>query len=131
MANYEVRPIPRYIKEHMWARDMGDGTVKIGITDYAQTKLGEIIFVSLPDVGSKVKQGECFATAESNKSVSEVFSPVSGVVKAINEVLQDDPGIANKDPYDSGWFVLVEASNFEEESKKLLDSDSYAALLVD
>jgi glycine cleavage system H protein len=131
MGIYEVRPIPLYIKEHMWAKAMGDGTVKIGITDYAQTKLGEIMFITLPEVGGKVKQMEAFATAESSKSVSDVYSPVSGTIKEVNEALLDSPSTANQDPYDAGWFVLVEAPDFEAEREKLLDADSYAALLVD
>ncbi len=126
---YEVRAIPYYTKEHTWARVMADGTVKIGVTDYAQKKLKEIVFVELPEVGSEVKRMEPFGTMESVKAVSELYSPVSGKVKEVNERVIENPNIINRDPYDTGWLITVEPTNLEEELKNLLDAETYKKLL--
>ena len=127
MANYEVRPIPLYTEEDTWARVMPDKTVKIGITAYAQQMLKEIMFVELPEVGDKVTQMDSFGNAESTKAVSPIICPFSGVVKAVNEEVVDDPGVINQSPYDSGWLIIVEPSDLENEKKNLLDSAAYTA----
>ena len=129
MANYEVRPIPLYTEEDTWARVMPDKTVKIGITDYAQQMLKEIMFVELPEVGDKVVQMESFGNAESTKAVSPIICPFSGVVKEVNEEVADEPGIINQSPFDSGWLIIVEPSDLENEKKNLLDSAAYTALI--
>jgi glycine cleavage system H protein len=97
----------RYTENHEWARLEDDGTIRIGITDYAQDSLGDIVFVDLPDVGAAITAGEPFAEVESTKSVSDVYGPVSGSVQKVNELLADTPEIVNQDPYGDGWFVLI------------------------
>ena len=126
---YEVRGIPSYTDKDTWARVMADGTVRIGITDYAQKMLKEIMFVDLPDVGSEVVQMQPFASAESSKALSDVYSPVSGTVKAVNDDVMGDPGIINRDPYDAGWLVAIVPSNLEEDLKSLLSADAYKDLI--
>jgi glycine cleavage system H protein len=97
----------RYTENHEWARLEDDGTIRIGITDYAQDSLGDIVFVDLPDVGAAITAGGPFAEVESTKSVSDVYGPVSGSVQKVNELLADTPEIVNQDPYGDGWFVLI------------------------
>ncbi len=126
---YEVRGIPAYTKEDTWARVMADGSVRVGITDYAQKMLKEIIFVDLPEAGGEVVQMQPFASAESSKAVSDVYSPVSGTIKAVNDEVIGDPSIINRDPYDAGWFVAIVPSNLEEEMKNLLDANAYKELI--
>ncbi len=126
---YEVRGIPSYTDQDTWARVMADGTVRIGITDYAQKMLKEIMFVDLPDAGSEVVQMQPFASAESSKALSDVYSPVSGTVKAVNDDVMGDPGIINRDPYDAGWLVAIVPSNLEEDLKNLLSADAYKDLI--
>ena len=126
---YEVRGIPSYTDKDTWARVMANGTVRIGITDYAQKMLKEIMFVDLPDVGSEVVQMQPFASAESSKALSDVYSPVSGTVKAVNDDVIGDPGIINRDPYDAGWLVAIVPSNLEEDLKSLLSADAYKDLI--
>ncbi|MDY3917818.1 MAG: glycine cleavage system protein GcvH [Candidatus Limivivens sp.] len=113
----------KYVKSHEWVKDEGDGTVTIGITDYAQDALGDLVFVNLPEVGDEVTAGEAFADVESVKAVSDVFSPVSGVVKEINEELLDSPELINSDPY-GAWFIRVEQITEEEE---YMDAEEYEA----
>lgn len=127
--NYEVRGIPSYTKEDTWAKVMGDGTVKIGITDYAQKMLNEIVYVELPEVGSEVVQMKAFGSAESSKTISDIYSPISGTVFALNEEVIDDPEIINREPYDAGWIIAITPSNLEEELKNLLNADAYKALI--
>ena len=121
--------IPLYTEKDTWARIMPDGTVKIGITDYAQQMLKEINFVELPEAGDKVVQMESFGNAESTKAVSPIICPISGVVKEVNEEVADEPGIINQSPFDSGWLIIVEPSDLENEKKNLLDSAAYTALI--
>lgn len=119
----------KYTKEHEWIRVEGDLAV-IGITDYAQGELGDIVFVELPKVGQELKQMQAFGTIEAVKAVSELFAPVSGVVKEINTDLERDSTIINKDPYGSGWMLKV-AGFSTAEIEALLDSESYRRLLED
>ena len=99
-----------YSKDHEWVRVDGDVAV-IGITDYAQNSLGDVVYVELPKAGDEFAANESFGSVESVKAVSEVFSPVTGVVQQINEALADDPEIVNSDPYGQGWMIRMEMSN--------------------
>ncbi|MFP3153168.1 glycine cleavage system protein GcvH [Lachnospiraceae bacterium ZAX-1] len=126
---YEVRPIPSYTDKDTWARVMPDGTVRFGISDYAQQMLGELMYVELPEIGDSARQGISFASVESSKAVSEVIAPLSGEIVAINEELIDDPGLVNRDPYDVGWFAAIKPSNLSDEKGNLLDAAGYKSLL--
>jgi len=115
----------RYTKDHEWLRQDG-GQVLVGITDFAQRQLGDVVFVELPEVGRQVKQGESFGTIESVKAVSELFSPVSGEVVAVNENLSLHPEAVNSKPYET-WMIRL-APNSPEEADALLDATAYSAL---
>lgn len=117
----------RYTSDHEWAR-LEDGRLRIGITDYAQDALGDIVFVQLPDPGSKVAVGDSFAEVESTKSVSDVYAPVSGTVVEINSELVDSPQRINEDPYGEGWLCLI-APDDAEAASSLLDAEGYAKLI--
>ncbi|PKD44801.1 glycine cleavage system protein GcvH [Rhodohalobacter barkolensis] len=118
----------KYTKEHEWVRDNGDGTVTIGITDFAQGELGDIVFVELEPEGSEFDQDEVLGTVEAVKTVSELFSPVSGEVTEINEALEDDPELVNSDPYGDGWMVKLKLSDASE-LDDLLSADDYKQLI--
>lgn len=100
----------RYTEDHEWAKKMGD-VVRIGISDYAQDQLGDIVFVELPEVGSTFKKGDEFGTVESVKAVSELYMPIGGEVTAINEALADEPEQVNNDPYEGGWMLELKADD--------------------
>ena len=118
----------RYTSEHEWVRT-GDGTsVRVGITDYAQDALGDIVYVQLPDVGTSVTAGESFAEVESTKSVSDIYAPVDGTVTAVNESLVEHPELVNTDPYGEGWLVEIEPSD-QAALGSLLDAAGYAELI--
>ncbi len=110
-----------YSKSHEWAKFLDDTTALIGLTDYAQDALGDLVFVNLPEVGDEVTAGEAFADVESVKAVSDVFSPVTGTVAEINEDLLDSPEMMNEDPY-GAWLIKVENITDREE---LMDSGDY------
>lgn len=112
----------QYTKSHEWLK-MEDGVAVVGLTDFAQDSLGDIVFVNLPQPGDPVSAGEAFGDVESVKAVSDVISPVSGVVLEVNEELMDNPALVNEDPYNA-WFVKVEQITGEEE---LLDAGAYEA----
>ncbi len=112
-----------YSKSHEWFDEQADGTAYIGISDYAQTELGDLVFVNLPEEGDEITMGESFADVESVKAVSDVFSPVSATVVEINEELLDAPELINEDAY-AAWFVKVENITDKEE---LLSAEEYAA----
>ncbi len=112
-----------YSKDHEWAKDKGDGTVITGITDYAQEMLTDIVFVELPPIGKKVKQGEPVAVVESVKSVSDVYAPVSGEVVAINNKLEDEPALINQDAFGEGWIAILRVSNSGELANLLSAAD--------
>jgi glycine cleavage system H protein len=97
----------RYTDAHEWVRDLGEGVVRVGITDHAQSQLGDVVFVQLPAVGDAVSAGGAVGEVESTKSVSDIFAPVSGTVVAVNEALADAPELVNSGPYDDGWMVEV------------------------
>lgn len=114
----------KYVKSHEWVKREGD-TALIGITDYAQDALGDLVFVNLPEPGDTVTAGEPFADVESVKAVSDVFSPVTGVVKEINEELLDSPELINQDPY-GAWFIKVEEITEEEEYLNAAEYEAFA-----
>jgi glycine cleavage system H protein len=116
-----------YTKEHEWVRVAGD-TVEIGITDYAQGELGDIVFVELPEAGADLKQMDAFGTIEAVKAVSELFSPVSGTVSSVNSMIEDDAGVINRDPYGAGWMIKASVSN-PAELDQLLKPEQYKQLL--
>lgn len=97
----------KYTKEHEWIRDNGDGTITIGITDFAQSELGDIVFVELEPEGTELEEGDVFGTVEAVKTVSELFSPVTGEVLELNEDLEENPELVNTDPYDTGWMIRL------------------------
>lgn len=113
----------KYTKEHEWIREEGD-TVVIGITDYAQDSLGEVVYVELPQDGGGVTKGEPFGVVESVKAVSDLYSPVSGTVTEVNDAIVDSPEAINDDPYGEAWMIRVELSN-KTELKELLSADEY------
>jgi len=118
----------RYSAEHEWARRLDDGSrVRVGITDFAQDALGDVVFVDLPAVGTSVSAGDPVGELESTKSVSEMYAPVAGEVTAVNEALADQPGLVNDDPYGDGWLLevtLSDASMLDD----LMDAAAYREL---
>lgn len=117
----------RYTKEHEWVKVDGNKAT-VGITAFAQNELGDIVFVELPEVGDAVTVNESFGSVESVKTVSELYSPVSGTVVAVNENLGDSPELVNESPYESAWMIEVELSD-ESELEQLLDAAAYEALI--
>ncbi len=117
-----------YSRDHEWVIDNGDGTVIVGITDYAQEMLTDIVFVDLPEVGRKVVQHATVAVVESVKSVSDVFSPVSGEVIEVNSILEDTPELINQDAFGEGWIVKMRLSDAAE-LKMLLSAADYEDML--
>ena len=117
----------RYTPEHEWVRRTGDGTVRVGITDFAQSSLGDVVYVQLPDVGSEVAAGESFGEVESTKSVSDLYAPVTATVIAVNCDLESNPQLVNSDPYGQGWLLELEADDdtLEQGLSALLDADAY------
>ena len=116
-----------YSEEHEWVRRDAEGRVRIGITDYAQDALGDIVFVELPAVGTQLASDETFGEVESTKSVSDIFAPVSGTVTQVNEALEDAPEIINQDPYGEGWICIVQLQD-EIQLESLLSPEAYAKL---
>ncbi|GIU93004.1 MAG: glycine cleavage system H protein [Acidimicrobiia bacterium] len=116
----------RYTEEHEWVLPVGDGRVRMGITDYAQDQLGDVVFVQLPETGSQVEKGAVIAEVESTKSVGEVYAPVSGTVVAVNEAVLDRPELINQDPYGDGWLIELET---DDPIDQLLDAESYLQLI--
>ncbi|GAB6272410.1 MAG: glycine cleavage system protein GcvH [Smithellaceae bacterium] len=116
-----------YSKDHEWVKDQGDGTAVIGITDYAQEMLTDIVFVELPPIGKKVAQGEPVAVVESVKSVSDVYSPVSGEVMDVNKTLEETPELVNQDAFGEGWIAKLKITNADE-LKSLLNATAYDTL---
>ncbi len=117
----------RYAESHEWIEITGDGTARIGISDYAQSELGDIVFVDLPDVGDSFNAGGEFATVESVKAASEIYLPIAGKITAVNEALEDDPQLVNSDAEDAGWLVEIEIEDAEAALAELRDAESYAA----
>lgn len=117
----------KYTKDHEWVRIEGDTGV-IGITEYAQGELGDVVFVELPPVGTKIQQGKQFGTIEAVKTVSDIFAPVSGDIVEVNEALKDSPEIVNKEPYSGGWMVKVKIT-VAAELNDLLDATKYQEMV--
>jgi glycine cleavage system H protein len=120
--SFEIPDDCRYLESHEWAR-REDGTVRIGISDFAQDELGDVVFVELPDEGDSVEQGADFGVIESIKAVSDIYAPVSGTVAAANDDLVDAPELVNDDPYGDGWMIEVELA--ESELADLLSPEEY------
>jgi len=124
----EIPPELRYTTEHEWVRvDDGSSTARIGITDYAQAALGDVVYVSLPDTGTAVQAGGSVGEVESTKSVSDVYAPLPGTVTARNDALDSSPDLVNSDPYGEGWLIEIELAP-DADLNGLLDADAYSAL---
>lgn len=126
--DYEVPEGLYYTKEHTWVK-VEDGKCRVGVTDYAQKALNEVVFVELPKAGSKVEHMKPAGTLESVKAVSDFFSPVSGEVVEVNSSLPDKPELLNEKPYSEGWFAVVKPSNLDQELQALMDARKYGELL--
>ena len=119
----------RYTEAHEWVRDLGDGVVRVGITDHAQSQLGDVVFVQLPAVGDEVKAGATVGEVESTKSVSDIYAPVSGTVAAVNDALEANPELVNSGPYEAGWMLEVRlAGDARGIPDDLLDAAAYQEL---
>ncbi len=116
----------RYSKDHEWAR-LEDGRIRIGITDYAQDALGDVVYVDVPEVGRTVDVNDSFSEVESTKSVSDIFAPVAGTIVEVNEALGDAPERLNEDPYGEGWICIIEPAD-PAEIDALLDAEGYRSL---
>jgi glycine cleavage system H protein len=116
-----------YTEEHEWIRRVSDSTVRIGITDYAQDQLGDVVFVELPQVGATVSKDDMLVEVESTKSVGEVYAPFAGTVTTVNSALADAPELVNQSPYDQAWFVEIEVTDGVNVSG-LLDATAYREL---
>ena len=125
----EIPSDRRYTKDHEWAREQGDGTVRVGITDYAQTALGDLVFVELPGVDDTTAPGDACAVVESVKAASDVYAPLRGTVTAVNTALVDAPELVNSDPYGDGWLVQLRP-DAPGEFETLLACEDYERLLV-
>ncbi|WP_414828197.1 glycine cleavage system protein GcvH [Alteromonas sp. H39] len=120
----------RYAASHEWVRPEGDGVYTVGISEHAQDLLGDMVFVELPDVGDEVSAGDDVAVAESVKAASDVYTPITGEVIAVNEELEDSPELVNSDPYGDGWMFKIKASDASE-FEALLDAEGYENTLED
>jgi glycine cleavage system H protein len=117
-----------YTAQHEWARDEGDGTVRVGITDFAQDALGDIVFVSLPAAGTQVSSGQVLGEVESTKSVSEIYAPFDGEVVSSNGELESRPELLNTDAYGDGWIVMIRPASAAA-AESLLDAAAYEAMI--
>lgn len=130
----DIPPDLHYTAEHEWVRRSGDDVVRVGITDFAQSALGDVVFVQLPDVGAELTAGESFGEVESTKSVSDLYAPVSGTVSAVNADLEGSPQLVNSDPYGGGWLLDVQVSDvagLESAISSLLDAEAYRGTLTE
>jgi glycine cleavage system H protein len=118
----------RYSKDHEWARLESTGRIRVGITDYAQDALGDVVFVELPATGTVLASGDTFGEVESTKSVSDLYAPVTGTVVEVNDMLTDAPEKLNEDPYGEGWICLIEPDD-PGQFDLLLDASAYSALI--
>ena len=127
---YKVEAGLYYTKEHEWAKKLDDGNVAVGVDDYAQSQLHEIVYVELPEVDAEVAQGGALGAVESVKAVSDVYAPVGGKVVEVNEELLDSPEKINDDPYGEGWIAKLEPSSLDADLAKLMDAEKYKAYLA-
>ena len=123
VEDFEVPENLCYHKEYLWAKK-DNGKIKIGMIDFAQKQLNDIVYVELPSVGDTITQNEPFGTLESVKAVSDLIAPVSGTIDAVNEELESKPELLNEDPYGEGWILTITPSNLDDELKTLLDFDA-------
>lgn len=126
LANYELPPGHRYSADDEWAFEIGAGQYRVGISDYAQKELGDVVFVELPKSGDAVEAGRAFGVIESVKAVSDLLSPITGEVLEVNSALEDSPETVNEDCYGAGWLVTIATSN-SAEFEALMDADAYLA----
>jgi glycine cleavage system H protein len=129
----DIPPDLHYTAEHEWVRRTGDDTVRVGITDFAQSALGDVVFVTLPEVGAEVTAGETFGEVESTKSVSDLYAPVSAKVVAVNSDLDGNSELVNSDPYGAGWLIdlQVDPEALEQGFAALLDAEAYRGTLAE
>jgi glycine cleavage system H protein len=122
-----------YTEEHEWVQRTGDDTVRVGITDFAQSSLGDVVFVQLPDVGTEVTAGESFGEVESTKSVSDLYAPLTAKVVAVNSDLEGNPQLVNSEPYDGGWLVDLQADSAALDAgiAALLGADGYRETITE
>ena len=118
----------KYTAEHEWVKADGEAPVRVGITDFAQDALGDIVYVQLPEIGSAVRAGDACGELESTKSVSDLFAPVNGTVTAVNESLADQPDLVNTDPYGEGWLLDIDVEDTAE-VEALMDAETYQGQL--
>lgn len=123
MSDYEIPEDLRYSAEDEWAR-IDDGRIVVGVTDFAQQQLGDIVFVELPKVGATIRKGEAFGVIESVKAVSDLFAPVSGEVIEVNETLEDSPELVNADCYGDGWILAIDETD-DVDMEDLMDASAY------
>ena len=119
----------KYTREHEWIRNNGDGTATIGITDFAQGELGDIVFVELEPEGFEFEQEDVIGTVEAVKTVSELFAPVDGTISEINESLESEPELVNDDPYGDGWMLKIEIAD-ESQIEELMSADEYKKIIA-
>ncbi|PIS11761.1 MAG: glycine cleavage system protein H [Bdellovibrio sp. CG10_big_fil_rev_8_21_14_0_10_47_8] len=129
MATYHIPEDYYYTKDHEWAQ-VDENIVTVGITEFAQNSLGEVVYVELPEEGQKVSQGEPFGVVESVKAVSDLYAPVSGTVIEINQSLNDDPAVLNDDPINQGWMIRIEMDT-EKELANLMRAPDYKKLIAE
>ena len=129
VGKYEVKTDRYYTKDHEWALVKGN-KAWIGITDYAQKELGDVVYIDLPQVGESYESGDTIANVESVKSVSPIYAPLSGTVVEVNETLSDEPHLINESPYEDGWIAVIELSD-PMEVEDLMPAEDYAQLLVE
>lgn len=127
----EIPPDLHYTTDHEWVRRTGDDTVRVGITDFAQSALGDVVFVRLPEVGDELTAGEAFGEVESTKSVSDLYAPVSAKVVAVNQDLDASPQLVNSEPYGGGWLIdlQVDGAAVDKGFADLLDAETYRGSL--
>jgi glycine cleavage system H protein len=127
---YEIPDTLHYSKDHEWVKAEGS-KVRVGITDYAQDSLNDVVYVELPELEKAVKQFDAMGAVESVKAASDIFSPISGKVVEVNKRLEQEPELVNKEPYGEGWIALIETASLQEDLTKLMDAAKYAAYLKD
>ena len=122
-----------YTEEHEWVHRTGDNTIRVGITDFAQSSLGDVVFVELPAIGTDVTAGEPFGTVESPKAVSDLYAPVTAKVIAVNGDLENNPELVNSEPYEGGWLIDLQAepSELDAQITELLDADGYRDVITE
>ena len=128
---YEIPEGLLYTKEHEWVKKQPDGTALVGVTDYAQKQLHEIVYVELPEVDKEIGLAESIGAVESVKAVSDVFAPIAGTVIEVNESLLDSPELINDDPYGKGWIAKIKPKNLDADLKKLMDFKAYEKVVAE